>query len=156
MTNPRALSVYAASELNQLGVKHVTRLTDIEGIGPAFADKLKAAGVGSCEMLLEKGATSQGRADLVDRSGIDPSRMLRFVNHADLCRIRGVGGEYAELLEASGVDSVPELAQRNADNLARRMVEVNEQKRLVRSLPSAKAVADWVAQAKMLPRIVTH
>lgn len=134
----------------------MTKLTDIEGIGPAFAEKLKGAGVASCEALLEKGASSRGRADIASASGIDSGRVLRFVNHADLCRIKGVGGEYAELLEASGVDSVPELAQRNAENLAKRMVEVNEQKRLVRSLPSAKAVTDWVRQAKTLPRVVTH
>ncbi len=134
----------------------MTKLTDIEGIGPAFAEKLKAAGIGSCEALLEKGASSRGRSDIAAASGIDAGRILRFVNHADLCRIKGVGGEYAELLEAAGVDSVPELAQRNAENLATRMAEVNAQKRLVRSLPSPKAVTRWVSQAKTLRRIVTH
>ena len=82
--------------------------------------------------------------------------ILKFVNHADLCRIKGVGGEYAELLEASGVDSVPELAQRNAENLAEKMSEVNAEKSLVRSLPSAETVSGWVGQAKDLPRVVTH
>lgn len=134
----------------------MTKLTDIEGIGPAFAEKLKAAGITSCEVLLDKGATGKGRNDIAAASGIDGSRILRFVNHADLCRIKGVGGEYAELLEAAGVDSVPELAQRNAENLAKHMAEVNEQKRLVRSLPSPKAVTRWVQQAKTLPRVVTH
>lgn len=134
----------------------MTKITTIEGIGPAFEEKLKQAGVTSCEELLEKGATKEGRAQIEQASGIDHSRISRFVNHADLCRIKGVGGEYAELLEASGVDSVPELAQRNAENLAAKMAEVNEAKKLVRALPSAKAVAEWVAQAKSLPRVVTH
>ena len=82
--------------------------------------------------------------------------MLRFVNHADLCRVKGVGGEYAEILEAAGVDSVPELAQRNAANLAAKMEEVNAEKKLVRSVPSEKMVEGWVEQAKSLPRVVTH
>lgn len=134
----------------------MTSLTTIEGIGPAFEEKLKAAGIDSCEALLAKGATAKGRAEIIEASGIDKSRILRFVNHADLCRIKGVGGEYSELLEASGVDTVPELAQRNADNLAAKMEEVNAEKKLVRSLPSAKQVADWVEQAKTLPRVITH
>ncbi len=134
----------------------MTSLTTIEGIGPAYEEKLKSAGIDSCEELLEKGASAAGRKSIAEASGIDDGRILKFVNHADLCRIKGVGGEYSELLEASGVDTVPELAQRNADNLASKMAEVNEEKKLVRSLPSAKQVADWVDQAKSLPRVVTH
>ncbi len=134
----------------------MTKLTEIEGIGPAYEEKLQGAGVNSCEELLEKGATAAGRKAIVEASGMDASRILKFVNHADLCRIKGVGGEYSELLEAAGVDTVPELAQRNADNLAAKMAEVNEAKKLVRVLPSAKQVTDWVAQAKELPRVITH
>jgi predicted flap endonuclease-1-like 5' DNA nuclease len=134
----------------------MTALTTIEGIGPAIEAKLKEAGIDGCEELLEKGASTQGRKAIVDGSGVTEKLVLKFVNHADLCRIKGVGGEYAELLEASGVDSVPELAQRNADNLATKMGEVNEGKKLVRSLPSADTVSGWVGQAKDLPRVVTH
>lgn len=134
----------------------MTKLTTIEGIGPAFEEKLEGAGISSCEELLEKGATGKGRDEIIAASGIDSSRVLRFVNHADLMRIKGIGGEYAELLEASGVDTVPELAQRNAENLAAKMSEVNESKSLVRSLPSAETVAGWIAQAKELPRVVTY
>ncbi len=134
----------------------MTSLTVIEGIGPAYEEKLKGAGINSCEELLEKGATAAGRAAIVQASGMDKGRILRFVNHADLCRIKGVAGEYSELLEASGVDTVPELAQRNADNLAAKMAEVNNDKKLVRTLPSAKQVAGWVEQAKSLPRVITH
>ncbi|MDH3642593.1 MAG: DUF4332 domain-containing protein [Gammaproteobacteria bacterium] len=134
----------------------MTALTNIEGIGPAIEEKLKAAGIDSCEELLEKGATKSGRNEIIDSSGVSEKLVLKFVNHADLCRIKGVGGEYAELLEATGVDSVPELAQRNADNLAEKMTEVNEAKKLVRSLPSANTVSGWVTQAKDLPRVVSH
>ncbi len=134
----------------------MTKLTTIEGIGPAFEEKLQSAGISSCEALLEKGATSSGRKEIATESGLDDSRVLRFVNHADLMRVKGVGGEYAELLEAAGVDSVPELAQRNAENLTQKMSEVNESKSLVRSLPSAATVEGWVAEAKDLPRVVTH
>ncbi len=134
----------------------MTSLTTIEGIGPVFEEKLNSAGVTSCEELLSRGASSKGRAEIVDASGIDASRILRFVNHADLCRIKGIGGEYSELLEAAGVDSVPELAQRNADNLAAKIAEVNEVKSLVRQVPSAQSIAGWIAEAKTLPRVVTH
>ena len=134
----------------------MTKLTTIEGIGPVLEEKLHAAGIDSIEKLLEKGATKKGRTEIEQATGIDHSRISRFVNHADLCRINGVGGEYAELLEAAGVDSLPELAQRKAENLAAKMAEVNEAKKLVRALPSAKTVSEWVEQAKSLPRVVTH
>ncbi|MEQ8691217.1 MAG: DUF4332 domain-containing protein [Pseudomonadales bacterium] len=134
----------------------MTDLTVIEGIGPAYAEKLNKAGVANCEQLLEQGASKSGRQAIVEASGMSAALVLKFVNHADLFRIKGVGGEYAELLEAAGVDTVPELAQRNAENLAAKMAEVNEEKSLVRSLPSATTVAGWVDQAKTLPRVITH
>ena len=134
----------------------MTKLTTIEGIGPVFEEKLEKSGINSCEALLEKGSTSKGRDELVAASEIDSGRILRFVNHADLMRVKGIGGEYAELLEASGVDSVPELAQRNAENLAQKISEINESKSLVRSVPSTDMVSGWVAQAKDLPRAVSH
>lgn len=134
----------------------MTDITVIEGIGPAYAEKLASAGVTSCEGLLERGATKAGRQEIIDASGMSPALVLKFVNHADLCRVKGVGGEYAELLEASGVDTVPELAQRNAQNLAAKMADVNAEKQLVRALPSADTVSGWVDQAKELPRVITH
>jgi predicted flap endonuclease-1-like 5' DNA nuclease len=134
----------------------VSKLSTIEGIGPAVSDKLKAAGVRSVEALLKAGATSAGRRAISEKSGIDESRILKFVNHADLMRIRGVGGEYSELLEAAGVDSVPELAQRNADNLAQKMADMNARKKVVRVVPSSKSVKKWVSQAKQLRRVVSH
>lgn len=131
-------------------------LTVIEGIGPKIEEQLQGAGVNSCEELLEKGASSKGRDTIVESSGVSAKLILKFVNAADLCRIKGVAGEYAELLEAAGVDTVPELAQRNAANLTEALAKTNEEKKLVRALPSEKQVTGWVDQAKTLPRVVTH
>ncbi len=134
----------------------MTKLIKIEGIGEAFAEKLKGAGVGSVEMLLRKGGTKKGRQDLSEKSGLDNTRLLKFVNHADLMRIKGIGGEYAELLEVSGVDTVKELAQRNSTNLHQTMKEVNSEKKLVRQVAARSQVEDWIRQAKRLPRAVQY
>jgi predicted flap endonuclease-1-like 5' DNA nuclease len=134
----------------------MTKLIDIEGIGEVFAAKLKKAGVGSVQALLKEGATPKGRKQLSEHSGVSDALILEWVNHADLYRVRGVGSEYADLLEASGVDTVPELAQRKAANLYAQMVQVNQSKKLVRKLPTEKQVADWVEQAKKLPRVISY
>jgi predicted flap endonuclease-1-like 5' DNA nuclease len=129
---------------------------DVEGIGEVYSKKLKDVGVATTEALLEQGATRVGREKLAEKSGISPALVLRWVNHVDLFRLKGVERQYAELLEAAGVDSIPELAQRKPENLYPKLVEVNAAKNLVRQLPSEKQLADWVAQAKTLPRVVTH
>lgn len=134
----------------------MTKLSMIEGIGEAYEEKLKAIGVASVEALLAAGSTKKSRAELAEKADVSEKLILKWANHADLARIKGIGGEYAELLEASGVDTVPELAQRKPDNLHARMVEVNESKKLVRKLPTAAQVADWVAQAKDLPRVMNY
>lgn len=134
----------------------MTKLSTIEGIGPALTEQLEGAGVSSVESLLETGGTKEGRARIADASGLSEARILKLVNCADLMRIKGVGGEYAELLEAAGVDTAPELAQRNAANLQATMEKINNEKRLVRSVPSAKQVESWVEQAKKLPRAIEH
>jgi predicted flap endonuclease-1-like 5' DNA nuclease len=134
----------------------MTKLVEIEGIGEAYAAKLQAAEVKSLESLLEKGSTKQGRKALEEATGISGKLILRWINMADLFRIKGVGEEYADLLEAAGVDTVPELAQRKAENLHAKMKEVNDQKKLVRALPAPSVVEAWVAQAKELPRAVSY
>ena len=134
----------------------MTKLSDIEGIGPTYAAKLTAAGCRRQEHLLEIGGTKAGRKKVAADSGCTEKQILEWVNRADLCRIKGVGSEYSDLLECAGVDSVPELANRNAENLQAKMKELNDAKKLVRSVPSAKQVPDWVAQAKKLPRAVHH
>lgn len=134
----------------------MANIAEIEGIGPAYAEKLSAAGIGTEEALLKAGASKAGREELAEKTGISEKMILEWVNRADLSRIKGVGSEYADLLEAAGVDSVPELAQRNAANLASKMEELNAEKNLVRRVPSESEVADWVEQAKGMERVVTH
>jgi predicted flap endonuclease-1-like 5' DNA nuclease len=134
----------------------MTKIEEIEGIGPAYAAKLESAGVKSVEALLTTGGTPKGRKDLAGKSGIDETLILKWVNRADLARIKGVGSECADILEAAGVDTVVELAKRNAQSLVDKMTEVNAVKHLVRKLPSLSQVEDWVKQAKDLPRAVTY
>lgn len=131
-------------------------LTTVEGIGETYGKKLQEAGVGSTKTLLEQGATPGGRKEIAEKTGINDKLILRWVNHVDLFRIKGIGGEYAELLEAGGVDTVPELAQRNGENLFQKLESVNKDKQLVRKLPTQSQVSDWIAQAKQLPRVVTY
>ncbi len=134
----------------------MSKLSDIEGIGEVYASKLEAAGVTSLENLLEKCAQKSGRKEVAEASGLSEKQILNWANRADLARVKGVSTQYADLLEFAGVDTVPELAQRNAENLAAKMAEVNEEKNLVRQVPSAKQVEDWVAQAKELPRAIHY
>lgn len=134
----------------------MAKIIDIEGIGPAFAQKLIAAGIKTTEALLKAGATPAGRKDLAASSGIDAKKILEWVNRADLMRVRGVGSEYSDLLESAGVDTVKELATRRPDNLHAKMLEVNAAKKLVRRPPSLTAVESWVAGAKALPPAVTY
>jgi predicted flap endonuclease-1-like 5' DNA nuclease len=134
----------------------MTSIVDIEGIGSQYADKLKALGIATVEALLDKGATPAGRHALAEQSAISSKLILRWVNHADLFRIKGIAGQYAELLEAAGVDTVVELAKRNAQNLFHAMVACNEEKKLVRVTPAQSRVEEWVAQANTLPRVVKY
>jgi predicted flap endonuclease-1-like 5' DNA nuclease len=134
----------------------VASIDEIEGVGAAFAAKLREAGVATTEALLERGGTPQGRASLAQATGIGAQSLLRWVNHADLYRIKGVAAEMSELLEAAGVDSVPELAQRVAANLYQRMSELNQQKQLVRRPPTEAQVAAWIDEARVLPRLVSY
>lgn len=132
------------------------KLVDIEGIGAGSAQKLKDIGIGTVEELLERGASAKGREGIVEQSGISGKLILEWVNLADLCRIKGVGEEISDLLEEAGIDTVPELATRNPENLHAKLVQINDEKKLVRQVPSVKQVSDFVQQAKDLPRVVTH
>ncbi len=134
----------------------MTKLSDIEGIGPSYSEKLKEAGIGSLEKLLEICCEKKNRKTTADATGISEKLILEWVNRADLSRVKGVSTQYADLLEFAGVDTVPELAQRNAANLQAKMVEVNDEKNLVRQVPALSQVESWVAQAKELPRVITH
>lgn len=131
-------------------------IIDVEGIGTTYAKKLKAAGISSTGALLKKGGTPKGRKEIAEKSGIDDSLILEWVNHVDLYRIKGVGSEYSDLLEAAGVDTVVELAQRKPENLLEKMVSVNKDKKLVRKMPVFSQIEDWISQAKKLPRVINY
>jgi predicted flap endonuclease-1-like 5' DNA nuclease len=134
----------------------MTKLISVEGIGDVYAAKLKEVGIKTVEAFLEAGKTPKGRKEVAAKTGISDVLILEWVNRVDLFRIKGVGEEYSDLLEAAGVDTVPELAQRNAENLHGALAAVNEQKKLVRQLPTLSQVSSWIEQAKALPRIVTY
>ena len=134
----------------------MSKLSIIEGIGEAYETKLEAAGVKSIEALLDTCATKKGRTELAEKTWVSEKLILKWANHADLARIKGIRGEYADLLEAAGVDTVPELAMRKAENLFKKMQETNDAKSLVRKLPTEAQVEDWVKQAAALPRILQY
>jgi len=132
------------------------KIIDIEGIGPVYAAKLTSAGIRSTEALLKRGASEKGRKEIAISAGVSHTLVLEWVNRADLYRIKGVGSQYSDLLERTGVDTVVELSKRVADNLYAKMVEVNEAKNLVNKMPGLKQVKGWIDQAKKLPRVVTY
>jgi len=134
----------------------MANLLRVEGIGEVYAQKLSDAGINTTNALLKQGATPKGRKEIAENSGSSETLILEWVNHVDLFRIKGVFEEYADLLEEAGVDTVVELAQRNPANLYKKLVGVNEQKKLVRQLPGKSQVENWVAQAKQLDRAVFY
>ncbi len=134
----------------------MTAIIAIEGIGDVYTKKLRAIGIKKVESLLERGASKKGREEIAREAAIDEHKILEWVNRADLYRIKGIGSEYSDLLEAAGVDTVVELSKRRADNLTEKIVEVNIEKRLVRRIPTQQMVEGWITEAKSLPRIVTY
>ena len=132
------------------------KIEDVEGIGPVIGAKLRNAGVSNTDQLLANAKTPAQRQALSEASGLSEDRVLKFANMCDLYRIGGVGSEFAELLEAAGVDTVPELAQRNAENLSKRMAKLNQEMDLTRHVPLESQVTRWVEQAKILPRMLEY
>ena len=132
------------------------KIEDVEGLGPVNAGKLQGAGVRTTDDLLQRGGSPRGRDELEAATGISHNQILEWTNHADLYRISGVGSEYADLLEAAGVDTVAELAQRNAKNLSETFGELDAARNTVRNIPSEAVVAGWIEQAKTLPRMVEY
>lgn len=132
------------------------KIDQIEGIGAVYAEKLNAAGIATTEDLLAQCAKKTGRAKLAEDTGISEKLILRWTNHADLMRINGVGGQFAELLEAAGVDTVKEFRHRVAANLQPKMVEVNEQKNLCNRVPAVSELERMIAQAKELEPLITY
>ena len=132
------------------------KIIDIQGIGPVYAEKLTAIGIETVDQLLEKGADAKGRQAIEEATGIRHDLVLTWVNHADLFRVKGIGPQFAELLEAAGVDTVKELRNRNAANLAAKMAELNEEKHLTRRTPVEKEIQKFIDLAKELEPKVTH
>ena len=134
----------------------MVKLSTIEGIGKVYSEKLEAIGLSTIEQLLERAGSRKGRREIAEKAEVSEQLLLGWVNRADLCRIKGIGRQYADLLESAGVDSVPELAKRNPEHLLLKMQEINDRKGLVRSMPYLKQVEKWVVRAKGLPRAVSH
>lgn len=131
-------------------------IEEIEGIGPVYAEKLGNASIKTVEGLLKAGATIAGRKKIAEESGIDEGKVLDWVNMADLFRIKGVASQFAELLKASGVDTVKELRTRNAENLHAKLTEVNAEKKLTKVVPALSQVTDFIEQAKSLEPVITY
>ncbi len=132
------------------------KIEDIEGIGPSYASKLAEAKIKTTNDLLKHCCDAKGRKSVCEQCGVSEKNLLTWVNLADLMRIKGVGSQYSELLEAAGVDTVKELRNRNAENLADKMKEVNVQKKLTRVVPTAPMVSRWVEAAKKMDPLITH
>ena len=132
------------------------KLESMEGIGPVYATELRNSGVDSINALLKKGATRNGRQEMAAATGLPERRVLEWVNRADLYRVKGIGGQYSDLLEQSGVDSVVELVQRNPKNLVAALAETNERCHLVRKLPTEQQVKGWIRHAKTLKKVVEY
>jgi len=132
------------------------KIEEIEGIGEKLGAKLREAGINTTDKMLAGTKTKKQRKDLAESTGISEKLILKFANMADLFRINGIGQEFSELLEAAGVDTVPELATRNAENLTAKMEEVNAEKKLTRRTPSLKEVVKWIEEAKTMPRVLEY
>ena len=134
-------------------MKHIN---EIEGIGPSHAEKLESHGIRTVEDLLKSGATPNAREELVKKTGISHHLILKWVNEADLFRVKGIARQYTELLRSAGVDSVKELAQRRADHLHEELAAINREKKHVHEVPGINAIERWIEEAKALPGMVTY
>ena len=131
-------------------------INEIEGIGNVFAEKLKAIQIATTAELLNMASTKKGRHEIAESTGISESHILKWVNHADLFRINGVAGQFSELLEAAGVDTVKEFATRNAENLHAKLIETNEKSHLSGRVPTVESLHEMIAHAKTLEPKITY
>lgn len=132
------------------------KIDEIEGIGPAYAAKLKDAGIDTTDDFLKLCCDAKGRDSMAESTGISEKLILSWANMADLMRVNGIGRQYAEVLHAAGVDTIKELRTRNAENLAAAMKQVNDEKNLANASPSATVVEDWISKAKTMDPLITH
>jgi predicted flap endonuclease-1-like 5' DNA nuclease len=131
-------------------------LTAIDGIDADVAAALKSAGVRTSVRLLEAAKDPRGRKTLSDQTGFCEKDILRWANMADRMRIKGMGKEFAGLMQAAGVVTVKELKYRNPARLAKAIADANAKRKLVRVLPSENAILRWIEQAKKLPMKITY
>lgn len=131
-------------------------IQSVEGIGPKYAEILKQTGIETTSNLLEVGGNKSGRKALAEKTSISESSILKWVNMCDLFRVNGIAGQFAELLEGAGVDTIKELRTRNAENLVEKMAALNEEKHLCKTSPGLKTVSKWIEQAKTLEPMVSH
>lgn len=132
------------------------RIDEIEGIGPVFREKLAAAGIETTDQFLTACASANGRKKVSAEIGLTEQQLLKWANMADMMRIKGIGRQNSELLHAAGVDTVKELRNRKAENLAPKIAEVNGEKKLAKTNPSSKVVEDWIVAANELEPVITH
>ena len=132
------------------------KIEQIEGIGEVYAEKLAAVGINTTDDLLEKCAAAKGRIKVAEETGISRKLILKWTNHADLMRINGIAGQFSELLEAAGVDTVKEFRHRVPANLQPKLVAINEEKNLCNRVPSLSEVERMIAQAKELEPLITY
>jgi hypothetical protein len=131
-------------------------INSLDGVNADVAQALRSAGIRTTGKLLEAAKDPKGRKDLSEKTGIDPKKLLRWANFADCLRVSGLGREYAELLRDAGVETVRDLRYRNPEHLAQRMADANRKRKLVRLVPSGKAIGRWVDNAKKLPLKITY
>jgi len=134
----------------------VPSIDAVEGIGQRTATKLRKNGIRTTEALLKRAGDRKGRRKLAGETGFTEKQLLEWVNRSDMMRCKGIGGEYSDLLESAGVDTIKELRRRNAASLTKKMVEINEKKKLVRRLPTESMVSRWIEFAKTLEPTVKH
>jgi nucleotidyltransferase/DNA polymerase involved in DNA repair len=125
-------------------------IQSIEGIGPVYAEKLRSLGIQTTDGLLEAGRRRSGRLRLARALDLGESRILRWVNMADLFRVEGVAGQFAELLESASVNTVMELRNRNPENLAAKLAAINAEEKICRTTPTTKVVQEWIDHARVL------
>jgi predicted flap endonuclease-1-like 5' DNA nuclease len=131
-------------------------IRDIEGIGETTAKKFNNLGVYTIDDMLAKGGTPDKREELAVATGFTENQILEWVNRADLHRVKGIGSEYADLLETAGVDNVAELAQRNPEFLTERLRAVNQEKQIIPNVPGTQLIEEWILKAKSLPKAVEY
>jgi predicted flap endonuclease-1-like 5' DNA nuclease len=132
------------------------KIEELEQIDSITAEKLRSVGINTVLKLLENTKTTKQREEISNKTGIDVSQILRYANMADLFRVHGIGREYSDLLEHSGVDTIIELSKRNAINLTEKIEEVNNEYKFVKKLPSLNEVQDWINQSKELERFLEY